>query len=89
LEGEIYHLLIGAGHTNEKIKNTISWAESAIPLIGVLTSLPSEDHRFFTNSKLTSEIVEIIVERTEELVVGAYDGEGYLIWHRVTNASKN
>jgi len=78
---EVYHLLIGTGHTNEKIRDTMSWAEG-IWSICVLTSLPSKDHNFFTDNKLTKEVIETMAERTEKLIFLAYDGEGYLIWHR-------
>ncbi|MBT3362849.1 MAG: hypothetical protein HN929_07165 [Chloroflexi bacterium] len=60
---EVYWLLVGRGHTNEKIRHTISFAETTIPVTGVLTSLPDEDCNFLSNSKLTSEIIETLAEK--------------------------
>jgi hypothetical protein len=49
------------------------------PLIAVLTRLRDETASIETGSVAEGDLKEI-AERTEQLIVGAYDGEGYLVW---------
>ena len=82
-QNEVYHLLIGRELSDSEIVQSMSEAEHAYPpLFGILTSLPDAGHTFFTTHKLTPDILRVMAERTEKIIVGAYDGEGYLIWHR-------
>ena len=51
-------------------------------LIGVMTSLPEGHYLALEKKKITSEELKLLAERAEKIIVGAYDGEGYLIWSK-------
>jgi hypothetical protein len=51
-------------------------------MIGALTWLPPEKAISARQRKLTLEQLKLMAERTVKLFTVAYDGEGYLIWHR-------
>lgn len=83
---EIYHIV--DWRTAEEIRTTINAAEAAWPpLIGALTSVP-QDNRLFCELPMTrfgtlhKEDLKIMAQRTEKIIVGAYDGEGYLVWSK-------
>ncbi len=82
VQEEVYHLLVGSGHPDETVGRVIREAGFGFPPpVGALTSLPV-GHPFFDEGHIASEDLRTMAARTEKIVVGAYDGEGYLIWHR-------
>jgi hypothetical protein len=78
---EVYHFLLNQDAENEKIRDTIRSAECPL-FIGVMTSLPSERSFPQSGQEVSLEDLEVLAEGTEKIVVGAYDGDGYLIWNR-------
>lgn len=84
---EVYHFLSEQDNDSQKIRQTIRAAASPYLCIGVLTSLPQESQILCETQRviLTSdEVLRGLAERAETIVVGAYDGEGYLIWQRAS-----
>ncbi|MBI1923433.1 hypothetical protein HYR99_04195 [Candidatus Poribacteria bacterium] len=82
---EIYHFLSERDVESEKIRQTIRRAESPHLFIGIVTSLPKERSFPYEARKVTitsDELLRDLAERTEKIVVGAYDGEGYLVWNK-------
>ncbi len=49
---------------------------------GVMTSLPTGRSPFEDRQEMTPQDVNELAERSQMIVVDAYDGGGYLIWHR-------
>ena len=80
---ELYHILSPRELQSASIMDTIKLARNFYPgLIGALTTIPKNQNFHFENNKITSKQLKILAELTEKIVIGAYDGEGYLIWSR-------
>lgn len=79
---DVYHFLTPDNKNSDFIRLTIKKARSiGPPLLGAFASSSP------AASSLESGAVELaelqkVAEQTEKLVVGAYDGEGFLIWSR-------
>lgn len=87
---EVYYLLTHQDAVGDlhRIETTIRDAQSIPTFIGVLTSWRSKGGKFLTTSgQLTEDSLTQLALRAEQIIVGAYDGESYLIWaqdnHRV------
>jgi hypothetical protein len=78
---EVYHLLLRADAQEAKILSTIKEARSWM-LAGAFTSAPPDDKYQSKVVALITEELRAFAEQTEKIVVGAYDGEGYLIWSK-------
>lgn len=79
---EVYHLLFPEDAHEDPILATLRAAKSSVPtFIGVLSRWP----RATLNAKpkvLSVDELQALAVETQELFVGAYDGEGYLVWSR-------
>ncbi len=86
-EDDVYFLLIGNDLDREKIDKTIRYVTSYL-IIGVLVC-PLEEDNFLSldqkiaYGKITHDELKLLAQRTEKIIVGAYDGESYLIWSDV------
>jgi len=49
---------------------------------GVMSSLPMSSGLDPESGTITSDVLEMLAQRAEKIVVGAYDGESYLIWSK-------
>lgn len=78
---ELYYVLGNQDADVRVIEDALCHASSSIypPLVGVLTHglAHSKNRRETTTAELRS-----FAERAEEIVVGAYDGEGYVLWSK-------
>jgi hypothetical protein len=81
LDDEVYHFLLSVDAEDEKIDQAIGKASSYL-FVGVMTSVPHETAFPRRRQVITLEDLRTFSERTEKIVVGAYDGEGYLIWSK-------
>jgi hypothetical protein len=77
---EVYHCLTqdDVAHTNRilsTINRTTTWR-----FIGALTSVPDGKTFAFDTRTLTNDDLKAVATKTKIIVIGAYDGEGYLIW---------
>jgi|GEM_PF-1123840 len=82
LDEDVYFLL-KENDDREMIDKTLRYTKS-FRVLGVLVHL-SEDKFLDEDSvrkELTLDELKVLAEDTEQIVVGAYDGEGYLIWSR-------
>lgn len=79
---EVYHLVRGGLLSARYIRRAIGKADSGFMLIGALTSLPRESAILPTEREIAVEKLRLMAERTVKVFTVAYDGEGYLIWHR-------
>ncbi len=82
-EDEVYHVLLSRELEGTEIARAIGEARCAYPpLIGVITFLAAEAGLPDEARDITSAQLRVLAERTQKIVVGAYDGEGYLIWSK-------
>ena len=75
---EVYHH-ISAGASTDEINRTIKAAETSANLVGVITSLKVAQ-QVVLKSELDDNAIRSIVAKLEYLIVGALDGETYLVW---------
>ena len=79
----VYHLIRGMDVDQKEIQTDIENSTSALPqFVGALVTLKNE-HEYLCVSKkcnVKEEELCLISERTVKIIIGAYDGEGYLIW---------
>jgi len=78
---EIYHLLLGADVQAKEILKVIRTARSIPTFVGVLTEWPSGVQSSHPSSLLPAT-VRALAQTAHKLIIGAFDGEGYLIWNR-------
>lgn len=78
----IYHFLSPEQTSRHLIERTVNGSNSiSPPLMGVLARFPKPTG-FHSEGSLGLSELSKIAEQTEKLIVGAYDGEGYLIWSK-------
>ena len=80
-EDEVYYLLCQADKDDETILRTVREAHSWLS-IGVMTSTSGETGPCPEGRALTVGHLRLLAEKTEKITIGAYDGEGYLIWSK-------
>ncbi|HEX9930047.1 MAG TPA: hypothetical protein VGB02_16055 [Pyrinomonadaceae bacterium] len=78
---EVFYILNGENVSSKEILKTIRYARSWL-FLGFLTSksktiVSDESIKFLTIDEL-----ELLAEKTTKVIVGAYDGEGFLIWNK-------
>jgi hypothetical protein len=79
-EGEVYHYVLSGNSEREHVLTTIRRAESLPVFVGAVCAVP--DGLQFPPEKriLTSATLHVLASHVTRIVVGAYDGEGYLLW---------
>ncbi len=80
-DDEVYHVL-EATTDEEMIDLSIRRAQSAWTFVGALASLSDRLSLPADRGELTLEFLRSLAERVEQVFVGAYDLEGYVIWRR-------
>jgi hypothetical protein len=80
LNEEVYYYLTKNELSLEKIRNALIEAEMPNFFVSVLADVPHDFPFPRPEGIITPEDIEIIVRGTKKFIVGAYDGEGYLIW---------
>ncbi|MDX6500439.1 MAG: hypothetical protein QOG23_3699 [Blastocatellia bacterium] len=83
-ENDVYYFLTEDGLDRKKINKTVSYAISYL-VIGVLAQLSKVDkflpiEQNISRGEITLYDLRLLTEKTQKIIVGAYDGEGYLIW---------
>jgi hypothetical protein len=80
---EVYHLLIGRDVRTRTMSQALSQAHSIPIFIGVLTSVVDENNLVGPSPRsITAVELRAFAEGTERIIVGAYDGEGYVLWSK-------
>jgi len=77
----VFFFLTSKSFTHDGILDAMTWAQE-YPSVGMLTSLAENQGEIGLAQDVPVEILDELVARTEHLIIGAYDGEGYLIWTR-------
>jgi len=81
-ESEVYHFLSSRDLENEeKILTTIEGTKSWL-FYGTMTSLSEPPDLPLEGGTVDDEVLKTFAQRAEKIVVGAYDGESYLIWSK-------
>lgn len=78
---ELYHVVFSGLSSKEELKTTIAKSDSTWILVGIATSVPDRSE-WMNKTEITSDEIDVLAQRTEHIIVGAFDGEGYLIWSR-------
>ncbi len=83
---EVY-LYLGPGQNTLDQIGTIMYssAGSYPPVLASLAVLSSEGVCILRSGRLSLQFLRETAEATEHIIVGAFDGEGYLIWDKVSN----
>jgi hypothetical protein len=78
---EVYYILNNEViEDRKKIKETILAANSLWHFVCIFTSLT--DRRNIYNKYITEHELNVLSSRIERIAIGAYDGEGYIIWQK-------
>lgn len=80
-QDEVYHLICQPDNNSDTISKTLRQAHSWLT-IGALTSTPQETGICGQRGDLTLSNLTTMAQGTEVIIVGAYDGEGYVIWSK-------
>jgi len=81
-DDEVYHFVSHKDAENEeRVLETIRTARSWL-FYGVMTLLPKSDAPSLEAGTIDGEFLQACAQKAERVVVGAYDGESHLIWHR-------
>lgn len=87
LGNEVYYLIGKDDAEDEaRILKTVRNADSAWRFACAMSSVPEQVHFLEGGRRLKRDEVRVLAERAEKIVVGAYDGEGYLIWSKDSKA---
>lgn len=86
LENEVYYML-SSKDDDESIRNSITSANSLWIHIGILASVSNIDD-WKSKSILDPHDAVDLAKRTEHVIVGAFDDEGYLIWSKPDKRGK-
>jgi hypothetical protein len=80
---QIYHYL-NNNHIDDLdfIVNTIRASDSGSILIGILTKLVNNSEYFKGIKEFSKKEINILVQNTQKIIIGGWDGEGYLIWSK-------
>jgi len=78
---EVYRCL-SEGDEREGIRQTIQRAQTLPRFLAVLTSLPKGEGLYYESQPATLKLLSNLADRAEKIIVGAYNGEGHLIWNK-------
>jgi hypothetical protein len=79
----VYHVIRGPSPTRSDVLSTIREAASLQGCLGAMTSLPDRLNWPKGSQQMVSEAdLAELAQRSEKVIVGAYDGESYVIWER-------
>ncbi len=81
---EVYHYIGGKQLDQSKLNSTIGEIHSSYPSsVGVLTSsLNKSFQQVEERPKLTKDDLELLARNTCNIIISAYDREGFLIWSK-------
>jgi len=77
---EVYHLAAYSKSVSEDVLSAVSEASNAMSLVGMVGRIPNAIALLDPAQPLSLEELEVIARSAECIFVGAFDGEGYVIW---------
>ena len=87
-EDDVYHFLTRKDAETDKVEKAIRDATSHL-FIGAMSSMTPQTPFPEQSRRATRDQIKTIAGRTERIVVGAYDYEGYIIWTQKTGTSRS
>jgi hypothetical protein len=86
-ENEIYYLLTWENAEISQISRALKDAASVYPgFIGVIAEVSEIEQAALKQRKITADSLARLAGATDRIIVGAYDGEGYLVWAKRDSA---
>jgi len=80
---EVYYILTASdAEDREKLSRAISWNYYPPLTLSVLTSLEEGEELPPDHGQFEQNQLEDFATRTEAVMIGAYDGEGHIVWTR-------
>lgn len=83
-DDEIYYFLTKDTTDKMIIEKAIKYSELAWLFIGAMTSYPHQDKLVGNRVNITFDDLKLMADNVKTLIIGAYDGEGFLLWERNT-----
>lgn len=78
-ENEVFYVLSADDSSADRIKSVTKSSDGAHPpLLAFCSVLPEEFQR---RGKLSADSLDFIVNNIKSIVLGAYDGDSYLVWN--------
>lgn len=81
-KNEVYHLLRNKDAYTPKVEHYIKKTNFVWIFIAALSSFSEKEYETAVSDQVSLETLEDLAERAEKILIGAFDGEGYLIWER-------
>lgn len=86
-DDEVYHVLRGRDISEQEIyKTMLVTGRLYPPLICHLIHLSNNEGEFITGRSVTKPELKALSTGTEKLIIGAYDGDAYLVWHKIPSS---
>jgi len=80
---EVYHIVTAEYGDSSQIREKLVEAKSIPIFIGLMTSWgPDCPRTFTTGQSFSPTCLEQLAQRAETIIVGAYDGESYIVWEQ-------
>ncbi len=79
---EVHLFLAGGGCLSDPVISELEDDANVYPYVATLTSLPEGYPPLEHRTAVQSETLALLAQRTEYLIVGAYDGETDVVWER-------
>jgi hypothetical protein len=80
-QNEVYHVLTERDIDRNIIAQTVKNANGDV-IIGVMMPLSKDIVLHYKERAINQEQLQALAVCTEKIIIGAYDGEGYLIWSK-------
>jgi hypothetical protein len=74
---ELYLFLQSANFSTERLEKMIRYTDAQWYYMSVIS-----EEEPGANQEISTEKLQRIASRTTHIVIGAYDGEGYLVWQK-------
>ena len=81
-QNQVYFALFHKDANKKEIVSSIIGHATEPFFFGVMSSFPAGSGLDPKGGEITDDVLEVLAQRTEKIVVGAYDGESYLIWSK-------
>lgn len=83
LSSDVYYFLSSKHHNDLEMIGKVISTLDAHRVTGILTSLPKGRNPLDEREEITLEDINDFADKTQMIMIGAYDGEGVLIWRRI------
>ena len=78
----VYHMISDRNSSIKDIKQVIDYLDPFYHFLGVMSSLSIEEQETTKNGEFSDKQWDIVLKNLKKIILGVYDGEGYLIWEK-------